>query len=459
MRLLSYFRGEAFQRGVHPPSCKLTADTKIRRLPFPPQVTVPLSQHIGKVPHAIVKVGQEVVRGQPIARTDDWLSVPHHAPVTGVVEFVGLRPSARGPWVESIVIRAHPGATQEDLWGQPRDLSGMGGSEILQAIWDTGMVGLGGAAFPTHAKLTVPKQAHVHTLVVNGCECEPYLTCDHRVMVEQADDLVTGIRYAMRACGAVRAIVGIEDNKPEARDAMRAAIERAVNRPGGIPEGEIHAELVPTKYPQGSEKMLIMALFGVEIPAGGLPVALGMVVNNVGTLAALGRLLPAGRGLTERVVTITGPGVARPGDYIVPLGTPLRFILDYAGAPSVEAKQIVLGGPMMGQAAASLDVPVTKGMSGVLVMPSADMARREGLKTFPCIKCAECVESCPMGLNPSTLGMLAAKREYDLMGSEYHLGECFECGCCSYVCPSNIPLVQQFRVAKQILREKAVAKA
>ena len=454
MKLLSYFRGEAFQRGVHPPSCKLTADTRIRRLPFPPKVVVPLSQHIGKVPRAIVRVGQEVVRGEPIARADDWLSVPHHAPVTGVVEFIGLRPGVRGPWVESIVIRAHPGATQQDLWGRPSDLADASGNDILQAIWDSGMVGLGGAAFPTHAKLTVPKQAKVHTLVVNGCECEPYLTCDHRVMVEQADDLLVGIRYAMRTTGAVRAIVGIEDNKPDALTAIRAAISRA----GDLPEGEVHAELVPTKYPQGSEKMLIMALFGVEIPAGGLPVSLGMVVNNVGTLAALGKLLPAGRGLTERVVTITGPGVAKAGDYIVPLGTPLRFVLDYAGAPGADARQVILGGPMMGQAAASLDVPITKGMSGVLVMRGDDLARREQLKTYPCIKCSECVESCPMGLNPSQLGMLAAKREYDLMGSHYHLGECFECGCCTYVCPSNIPLVQQFRVAKQILREKAIAK-
>ena len=454
MKLLSYFRGEAFQRGVHPPAQKLTAETRIRRLPFPPRVTVPLSQHIGKVPRPIVKVGQEVVRGEPIARTDDWLSVPHHAPLTGVVEFIGLRPSARGPWIESIVIRAHPGATQEDLWGQPRDMAAMTGSDILQAVWDTGMVGLGGAAFPTHAKLTVPKQAKVHTLVVNGCECEPYLTCDHRVMIEQADDLIAGMRYAMRATGAVRAIVGIEDNKPDAVLSVRAAIERA----GTVPEGTLHAELVPTKYPQGAEKMLIMALFGVEIPAGGLPVALGMVLNNVGTLAALGKLLPAGRGLTERVVTVTGPGVTKPGDYIVPIGTPIRFVLDFAGAPGVDARQIILGGPMMGQAAASLDVPITKGMSGVLVMRGDELSDREDRKTFPCIKCAECVESCPMGLNPSTLGMLAAKREYDLMGSQYYLGECFECGCCSYVCPSNIPLVQQFRVAKQILREKAISK-
>ena len=456
MKLLSYFRGEAFQRGVHPPSCKeATAGRTIRRLPFAPRLVVPLAQHIGRAPHAIVRVGQEVVRGEPIARSDDWLSVPHHAPATGVIEAIELRPSARGPWIQSIVIRTHPAATQDDLWGMPRDLSEATSADILQAVWDTGMVGLGGAAFPTHAKLTVPKQAKVHTVIVNGCECEPYLTCDHRVMVEQADQLVAGIRLAMRATGAARAIVGVEDNKPDAVDALQAAIERD-RRPGDDWETGVFVEKVPTKYPQGSEKMLIMALFGVEIPSGQLPISLGMVVSNVGTLAALGELLPAGRGLTERVVTVTGPGVARPGDYRVPLGTPLSFVLDHAGAPAA-AREVIMGGPMMGQAAASLEVPVTKGVSGIVVMRSRDMQERERRNTYPCIKCGECVESCPMGLNPSTLGMLAAKREYDLMGAGYHLGDCFECGCCTYVCPSNIPLVQQFRVAKQILREKAAA--
>ena len=259
--------------------------------------------------------------------------------------------------------------------------------------------------------------------------------------------LMDGIRYAMRATGAVRAIVGVEDNKPDAVRAIQAAID-------AIGAKDIFVEAVPTKYPQGSEKMLLMALFGVEIPSGALPVSLGMVVNNVGTLAALGRLLPQGRGLTERVVTVTGPGVARPGDYRMPLGTPLSFVLDYAGAPA-DSRQVILGGPMMGQSAATLDVPITKGVSGVLVFKGDDMRHREGLRTFPCIKCGECVESCPMGLNPSQLGMLAAKREYEAMGERYHLGDCFECGCCTYVCPSNIPLVQQFRVAKQILREKA----
>lgn len=453
MKLLNYFRGELFERGIHPPPHKeATATRPIRRLPYPAQVVVPLSQHIGKAPKPIVRVGETVVRGQPLARAEDWLAVPHHAPVTGVVRAIELRPSARGPWLPSVVIDAQAGATQEDLWGLPRDLSTASPGELLQMVWDSGMVGLGGAAFPSHAKLSVPKQAHVHTLVVNGCECEPYLTCDHRVMIEEAADLVHGIRYAMRITGARRAIVGIEDNKPDAAQAVSAAIRQA----GAVAEGEIFVEQVPTKYPQGSEKMLIMALFGHEIPSGTLPVSLGMVVHNVGTLAALGRLLPQGRGLTERVVTITGPGVARPGDYRVPLGTPLKFILDYAGAPA-EARQVILGGPMMGQAIASLEVPVTKGVSGVLVFRQEDLARREERHSYPCIKCGECVESCPMGLNPSALGMLAAKRQYETMGSHYHLGECFECGCCTYVCPSNIPLVQQFRVAKQVLRERAAA--
>ena len=453
MKLLNFLRGEAFSRGIHPPANKLTARTPIRRLPFAPQLVVPLSQHIGKTPKPIVRVGQEVLRGQPIAIAEDWLSVPHHAPATGVVEAIELRPSARGPWVESIVIRPHPGDSQVVRWGNPRDLEAASPDEIRQAIWDSGMVGLGGAAFPTHAKLTVPKQARVHTLVVNGCECEPYLTCDHRVMIEEAEYLLRGMRYAMRATGAMRGIVGVEDNK---RDAV-AAIQAAIDRSGAE---DLFVEAVPTKYPQGSEKMLIMALFGIEIPSGALPVSLGMVMNNVGTLAALGRLLPAGEGLTERVITITGPGVARPGDYRVPLGTPLSFVLDWAGAPAAEteARQVILGGPMMGQAITSLDTPITKGVSGILVFRSRDLVNRDGQATYPCIKCGECVESCPMGLNPSTLGMLAAKREYDQMGDHFHLGDCFECGCCTYVCPSNIPLVQQFRVAKQVLREKALSK-
>ncbi len=450
MRLLNYFRSEAFLRGEHPPSHKGRSESKaIRRLAFSKRFVVPLSQHIGKPAKPLVQAGERVLRGQKIAEADGWLSVPHHAPVTGVVQSVELFPSARGVWQPSIILEAEAGSLQTQIEGEGLAIESPN-ADIIEAIWNCGMVGLGGAAFPAHAKLSVPKEASVHTLLVNGCECEPYLTCDHRVMLENPKDLLLGIRYAMKASGAVRAIIGIEDNKANAVEVMRSAIKEM-----NISEGEILCEMVPTKYPQGSEKMLIMALFGVELASGALPISLGMVVNNVGTLSALGKLLPHGKGLVERVVTVTGPGVKHPGNYWIPLGTPVRFVLEQVGLEDSESHQVILGGPMMGQAIASLDVPITKGTSGVLVFRKKDMEQKDALKTYPCIKCGGCVECCPMGLNPSALGMLASKREYELMASRYHLGDCFECGCCTFVCPSNIPLVQQFRVSKQILRERA----
>ncbi|HRH82041.1 MAG TPA: electron transport complex subunit RsxC [Thiobacillaceae bacterium] len=439
-------RNGTFARGVHPESHKSTAATPIRRMPFAPRMTLPLAQHIGKPAVPTVAVGQEVVRGQPIARAEGFLSVPIHAPVDGVVEAIGLRPSARGPWTESIVIRTFEASTQEVGWAEPRDMDTLSPAEILQAIQDTGMVGLGGAAFPSHAKLSVPKDKPIHTLVVNGCECEPYLTCDHRMMLEYGDDLMQGIRHAMRAIGAKKAVIGIEDNKPDAVESLRARLP---------PGGDIEVVAVKTKYPQGAEKMLVKAALGLEVPAGGLPSAVGVVVNNVGTLAQLGSLLPRGIGMTERVVTVTGPGIKRPGDYWVPIGTPLKHVLDWAGAEDVTEREIILGGPMMGQAIASLDVSVTKGVSGILVFDRLNIEAEANRKTYPCIKCGECLKACPMGLNPSMLGMLAGRREYDAMGSQYHLGDCFECGCCTYVCPSHIPLVQQFRAAKSVLRDRA----
>lgn len=443
-----FFKRHTFARGVHPDAHKSTAGNPIRRMPFASRMILPLVQHIGKPAVPLVRAGEEVIRGQPIARADGFLSVPIHAPADGVVEAIELRPSARGPWVESIVLRVFEASTQEVRWAQPRDAHAMTPAEILQAIQDSGMVGLGGAAFPSHAKLAVPEGTKIHTLVVNGCECEPYLTCDHRLMLEYPEDLLNGIRLAMKAVGADRALIGVEDNKMDAVAAIRAAIEK-----DPVAGCDIEVQAVPTKYPQGAEKMLVKALLGVEVPAGGLPMHVGVVVNNVGTLALLGSLLPEGKGLTERVVTVTGPGIRKPGDYWVPIGTPMRTVLKWAGAPNASEQEIILGGPMMGQAVASLDVPVTKGVSGILVFDKLQIEADR--KVWPCIKCGECVKACPMGLNPSMLGMLAGRREYEEMGTQYHLGDCFECGCCTYVCPSHIPLVQQFRVAKGILRGKA----
>ncbi len=438
------FRRKTFSHGIHPPDHKAeTAHSPIRRLPFPPRLVVPLDQHIGKPAVPLVHKGQEVVRGEPIARADGFLSAPVHAPATGRVRDIRPMPTARDRLTPCILIDVYEAATQEVLWHYPWQPRKMDRQALIQAVREMGLVGLGGAAFPSHVKLSVPEDKPAHTLVVNGCECEPYLSCDHRVMVEQPAELLRGVRYALRATGAKRAIIGIEDNKP---DAIRLLQKLTAEEPA------IEVEAVATKYPQGSEKMLIRSLMGLEVPAGGIPLDIGVVVNNVGTLAMLGALLPQGEALTERVITVTGPGVQRPGNYRVPLGTPIGFVLREAGYRG-EAGDFVLGGPMMGPSVSDLRTPITKGSSGLLVLDEAAV-RRESPRTWPCIHCGRCVNACPMRLNPAMLGRLAAAGEYQRMAAKYHLSDCFECGSCSWICPARIPLVQQFRVAKQWLRDQ-----
>ena len=446
MNLFSLFRNHATfaHGGVHPLEHKdETAGLPIRRMPFASKLVVPLLQHKGAPAKPIVKVGQEVVRGEPVAVADGYVSVPMHAPATGRVSAVDLWATAEGPKAPAIVIDVYDGATQEILYEDPVDIMHLAADEIVQAVKDAGLVGLGGAAFPSHVKLLPPQGKSIHTVVVNGCECEPYLTCDHRVMLEHTDAVLRGIRIVMRATGAGRALIGVEDNK---MDAVRVIREKLAE------DDAIQVRAVKTKYPQGAEKMLIESLLKQQIPEGGLPVDLGVAVYNVGTLAQMGDLLPAGRGLIERVVTVSGAGVARPGNYLVPIGTPVGFLLQQAGADA-EATKVILGGPMMGMAVASLDVPITKGASGVVVYAADDPDQRDR-KVYPCIKCSHCVEACPMSLNPSMMAQLAKTREYERMESEYHLNQCFECGCCAYVCPSNIPLTQYFRIAKALNRER-----
>ena len=440
MRLLGL---KTFRHGVHPPEAKdETRDLPVRQFPFAPLLVVPLLQHSGKPALPIVREGERVTRGQRIARPDGWMSVAMHAPASGIVRRIALAPSISGRMVPAVYVEPTAASTQEVAEGTPCPVESASPDEILTAIQEAGIVGLGGAAFPTHVKLKVPEGKSIDTLILNGAECEPFLTTDHRVMLEQRDDIFMGIRYLLRVCGARRVIVGVEENKPDAAAHLRAGM------PADLP---VAVELLRVKYPQGAEKMLITALLGRQVPSGGLPVDVHALVVNVATTAEIGRLLPTGRGIQERVITVTGPAVVKKGNYRIQIGTPLEFVLTSVGVDRERINRVFLGGPMMGQAVSSLEIPITKGTSGVTAFTDS-AAERTHSPVYPCIRCGYCLEACPMFLNPSELGLLARNGEYQRMAEERHLFDCFECGSCSFVCPSHIPLVQLFRVAKTMTR-------
>jgi electron transport complex protein RnfC len=435
----------SFRNGVHPPEHKdETGHLAIRRFPFAPVLIVPLSQHLGKPAVAVVREGQEVVRGQTIAEPDGFVSVAMHAPASGVVKRIALAPSISGAMVPSVYLQPYPASSQEVEDGEPCDLEKATPDDIIAAIQRAGIVGLGGAAFPTHVKLKAPEGKHLDTLIINGVECEPYLTTDHRVMLEQTADIFSGIRYLLRATGATEVIIAVEANK---KDAV-TKLER--DRPEDLP---VSIHVCPVKYPQGAEKLVIKSLLGREVPSGGLPADVHAICVNVATTAEIGRLLPTGRGIQERVITIGGPGVQRKGNYRIPIGTTVRFALEETGAVD-DISRVFLGGPMMGAAVSNLDIPITKGTSGITAFTIAETGDATGhQKIYPCIHCARCVEACPLFLNPSHLGLLAKNEEYEQMADNFNLMDCFECGACSYVCPSHIPLVQYFRLAKKMVRK------
>lgn len=444
MRLLGF---KTFRHGVHPPESKdETSGLAIRQFPFAPLLIVPLVQHMGNPSIPVVEEGQEVARGERIAKPDGFMSVAMHAPASGVVRRLALAPSITGRMVPAVYLEPFPGSTQEVEDGTPCEFDTATADEIISAIQEAGIVGLGGAAFPTHAKLTIPEGKHVDTLIINGVECEPFLTTDHRVMLEQTDDIFMGVRYLLKLTDAERVIIGVEANKPDAAARLREQF------PGDI-EGSV--EVLRVKYPQGAEKMLFAALLGREVPSGKLPVDIHALCCNVATTAEIGRLLPRGRGIQERVITVTGPAVKRKGNYRIPIGTPLRFVLEHVGVEH-DVNRVFLGGPMMGGAASSLDISITKGTSGVTAFTHTAAARTHS-RVYPCIRCGYCVDACPIFLNPSLLGRLAAKEDLTTMVEEQHLMDCFECGCCSFVCPSHIPLVQQFRASKTAFRKTRAA--
>lgn len=450
-----------FRHGIHPREHKeATEHLPIVRMPFVERYVLPLSQHTGAPCKPVVKAGDRVVRGQVVAEPGAYVSQTLHAPVTGTVVGVGPRSHPAGKLAPAIEIEADPFSTQEIVPQRPGPAAGgtapedLSRDDFVAEIQRAGLVGMGGAAFPSHVKYKPPEGKVVRRLVVNGCECEPFLTSDHRTMVERPEAILRGADVVARQLGVEEVVIGVELNKPDAIEVLTEALARRVElmRQASGPADDIPFRVVPlkVKYPQGAEKMLIRAVYGEEVPSGGLPLDVGAVVNNVGTMAAVADWFDRGVPLIERIVTVAGPGVERPANLLVPVGTPVRAVLDHCGLDH-ETREVVMGGPMMGQPLASLDVPVLKGTSGLLAFTESDTRLP---REYSCIKCGRCVEACPQLLNPSRLAKLARAGRWEEL-QDYSVMDCVECGSCSYSCPSGIPIVQLIRVSKSNLREQA----
>ncbi|MCB0572845.1 MAG: electron transport complex subunit RsxC [Phaeodactylibacter sp.] len=432
-----------FRHGVHPEEYKeLSCHRPIERMPFVEEYTLPLSQHIGAPAKPVVKEKQRVRRGELIAEPSGFVSVGLHSPVDGTVTAIGLFAHPNGQMAPAIRIKADPFSAQRFIPQPPTPPEQIPVSEFIAAVQRAGLVGLGGAAFPAHVKFSIPEGRQIRYLMMNGCECEPFLTCDHRVMVEYADELIDGTGILQHFIKAEKIYIAIEANKPDA-----IAILREKAAASGMP---IEVAPLKVKYPQGAEKMMITAILGEEVPSGKLPLDVGVLVSNVGTVVALSQYFRQGMPLIERVVTVTGPAVRRPANVMVPIGTPMRAVAEFCGGITDEAARILLGGPMMGVVQKSLDVPVVKGISGILALSDNEV---RDITAYSCIRCGRCLEACPLFLNPARLGLLARKGLWEEM-EENNLMDCFECGSCSFACPSGIPLVQSFRIGKAMIREK-----
>jgi electron transport complex protein RnfC len=435
-----------FRHGVHPPEFKeLTAGVAIRRMPFPDEVVLPLSQHTGKPAKPIVRAGDRVERGDLIGEADGFISSPIHASAAGTVTGVELWPHASGSYQPAIRLEVAPYSAQVPRKRIIPDWHGLSREQLVEAVRHAGVVGLGGAAFPTHVKLMPPKDVEIDTIVINGCECEPYLTTDHRTMVEYPERVQLGIRLMMRCLGVDRVMIGVEKNKPDAA----AALERTL--PTDV---DVSVHTLTVKYPQGAEKMLIKALLDREVPSGKLPMHVGVVVHNVASVATIAEVFETGLPLIERIVTVTGRGIQRPSNLTVPVGTKVGDVIAACGGMTDDAREIVFGGPMMGAAVGDHEVPIMKGTTGVIVLTDADVKPH---KSYPCIRCGHCLDACPVFLNPQALGQLAMVDRYEGMVKEYNLMDCMLCGCCGYTCPSNIPLTQLFALAKNHLKKHPVA--
>lgn len=425
-----------FKGGVHPPERKeLSKSAALEKFKIPEKVYVYLLQSAGSPPKLLVKKDQEVRTGQKIAESSSLISSNLHSPVTGIVEdIIKMFHPVLGVPADLLVINRTSETDEWDLL-EPIDFERSDPKKLLERVKEAGIVGLGGAAFPTHVKLSPPKE--VDTLIINGAECEPYLTIDHRLMLEKAEELVIGIKIIMKILGVKKAIIGVEANKRDAIENLEKFLDES-----------IEIVTLRTKYPQGAEKQLIKAILNREVPSGGLPMDVKVVVQNVGTTIAIKEAVVDGKPLIERGLTITGEGVKKPKNVVARIGTTVEELIEFAGGYNGEVEKVILGGPMMGIAIPNTSIPTMKGTSGILVLTKDVIG---SFYTRNCIRCGRCVMACPMNLRPYLLYKLIQMRKYD-EAVEEGLFDCIECGSCAYICPSKIDHVRHLKLGKKVYR-------
>lgn len=427
---------KTFRGGVHPDDQKrYTAAKPIEVAPVPQKVIIPTRQHIGAPTTPVVKVGDLVKKGQVIAEAQAFVSSPVHASVSGKVTEIAEYPHPVFGSCPAVVIESDG----QDEWieGLPleRDWEALDVNAIKDIIRQAGIVGMGGATFPTHVKMAPPPEKPIDSLILNAAECEPFLTADHRVMLESAERIVTGMRISMKVLGVNKGYIGIEENKPDAI----ATMQKATAGTG------IEVVSLKTKYPQGAEKTLIKVVVDREVPSGGLPMDVGVVVQNVGTVVAIADAVQKGLPLIERVTTVTGGAITEPKNLLLRVGTTFAQAIELCGGFKEAPAKLIMGGPMMGMAQCRIDVPVIKGTSGILALSPSDVNAGE---EKPCIRCGRCVDACPMGLVPSMLSILGQRGLYEPAKEEYDLLDCVECGSCVYVCPAKRNIVHYIKYLK-----------
>lgn len=433
----------SFDSGIHPPHRKKSTEKKqIEKAGIPELLYIPLQQHIGAPCDPMVEIGQRVLVGEKIGESKAFVSAPVHATVSGTIKDIAYYPHPMGEAMTIVI--------ENDQQYDKIDTTGVNWKDeepatLKAIIKEAGIVGMGGATFPTHVKLSPPPGKEIDTIILNGAECEPYLTADHRIMLERPEAVINGLQIVMKILGVNEGYIGIEDNKSNAINTIQKVCKKYDN---------IHVVTLKTKYPQGAEKQLIDAITGREVPSGGLPMDVGVVVDNVGTAAAIYDAVSTGMPTIQRVVTVTGDAIKTPKNLLVRIGTTYKEIIDQCDGFVEEPQKVISGGPMMGITMYTLNVPVIKGTSGIL---SLTKAAAEIPETTNCIKCSRCVKCCPINLMPNLIGDNVDKTRYK-EAEQLHVLDCIECGSCTFVCPANRPLTQYCRLGKkEVIKAKKVA--